>query len=190
MKAHLLELLICPRCLPAEESLSVDILDERMGDIATGSLRCPQCGALYPIADGIALLDPQTTEAQRTANKYETDEVVSSYLWSHFSDLLRGGAGCVVDIHADDAARQGFAEGDLINISTPKGAIEMTARLSTSVRPGMVRLAWGWGDFDPRASLNILTEDDKRGPVSGTSTSRSFMCPLQKVSLASVGKSR
>ncbi|MCL2459119.1 MAG: methyltransferase domain-containing protein [Desulfobulbus sp.] len=88
MKAHLLELLICPRCLPAEEPLSVDILDERMGDIATGSLRCPQCGALYPIVDGIALLDPQTTEEQRGANKYETEEVVSSYLWSHFGDLI------------------------------------------------------------------------------------------------------
>ena len=88
MKAHLLELLVCPRCLPAEASLSAGILDERMGDITTGSLHCPQCGALYPIIDGIALLDPQTTEAQRAANKYETDEVVSSYLWSHFSDLL------------------------------------------------------------------------------------------------------
>ncbi|MDR2549810.1 MAG: methyltransferase domain-containing protein [Desulfobulbus sp.] len=88
MKAQLLELLICPRCLPAEESLALDILDEHNGDIATGSLRCPQCGALYPIVDGVALLDPQATEVQRAANKYETDEVVSSYLWSHFSDLL------------------------------------------------------------------------------------------------------
>ena len=104
--------------------------------------------------------------------------------------LLRGGAGCVVDIHADDAARQGFAEGDLIGISTPKGSIEMRARLSASVRPGMVRLAWGWGDSDPRASLNILTEDDKRGPVSGTSTSRSFMCRLQKLERVSAGKGR
>lgn len=95
--------------------------------------------------------------------------------------LLHGGPGCVVDIHPDDAGRQGFAEGDRIRIATPKGAIEMTARLSTAVRPGTVRLAWGWGDFDPRANLNTLTEDDKRGPVSGTSTSRSFMCRLAKV---------
>jgi len=94
--------------------------------------------------------------------------------------LLRGGAGCVVDIHPDDAGRQGFAEGDRIGIATPKGAIEMTARLSTTIRPGSIRLAWGWGDFDPRASLNVLTEDDRRGPISGTSTSRSFMCRLAK----------
>jgi anaerobic selenocysteine-containing dehydrogenase len=86
----------------------------------------------------------------------------------------------VVDIHPDDAARQGFVEGDSIRIETPKGQVVMTARLSTTVRPGMVRLAWGWGDWDPLGNLNALTEDDKRGQVSGTSTSRSFMCRLVK----------
>lgn len=94
--------------------------------------------------------------------------------------LRTGGAGCVVDIHPDDAARQGFVEGDSIRIETPKGQVVMTARLSTTMRPGMVRLAWGWGDWDPLGNLNALTEDDKRGQVSGTSTSRSFMCRLVK----------
>jgi SAM-dependent methyltransferase len=36
----------------------------------------------------VALLDPWTTDSQRAANRYENDEVVSSYLWSHFCDLL------------------------------------------------------------------------------------------------------
>ncbi len=95
--------------------------------------------------------------------------------------LLKAGAGAVVDMHPEDAAAQGVVEGDRVAIETPKGAIEMTARLSTTIRPGMVRLAWGWGDFDPKANLNSLTEDDIRGPVSGTSTSRSFMCRLRKL---------
>lgn len=95
--------------------------------------------------------------------------------------LLKAGAGAVVDIHAEDAAAWGFTEGDRIEIETPKGAIEMTARISTTVRPGMVRLAWGWGDYQTKANLNTLTEDDIRGPVSGTSTSRSFMCRLRKL---------
>lgn len=95
--------------------------------------------------------------------------------------LLKAGAGAVVDIHPEDAAAWGFVEGDRIEIATPKGAIEMTARLSTTVRPGMVRLAWGWGDYQTKANLNSLTEDDIRGPVSGTSTSRSFMCRLRKL---------
>jgi len=93
--------------------------------------------------------------------------------------LLKAGAGCVVDIHPADAKQQAINEGQRIGIETPKGAIEMTARISTTVRPGTVRLAWGWGDFDPRGNLNTLTEDDVRGKVSGTSTSRSFMCRLR-----------
>jgi anaerobic selenocysteine-containing dehydrogenase len=87
----------------------------------------------------------------------------------------------MVDLHPDDAARQNIAEGDRLRIETPKGEVEMTARIATTVRPGMVRLAWGWGDYDPRCNLNALTEDDKRGRITGTSTSRSFMCRLHKV---------
>lgn len=95
--------------------------------------------------------------------------------------LLKNGAGCVVDIHPDNAGLQNIAEGDLLRIETPKGAIEIKARISSTVRPGTVRIAWGWGDYDPRCNLNALTEDDKRNGVTGTSTSRSFMCRLHKV---------
>jgi anaerobic selenocysteine-containing dehydrogenase len=95
--------------------------------------------------------------------------------------LLKGGASCMVDLHPEDAARQNIAEGDRLRIETPKGEVEMTARIATTVLPGMVRLAWGWGDYDPRCNLNTLTEDDTRGRVTGTSTSRSFMCRLRKV---------
>jgi len=88
MKKQLLELIICPHCLPHEYSLVADILQEQGGDIETGALKCPHCGALFPIVDGVAMLDPHSTDSQRTMNKYETDEVVSSYLWSHFGELF------------------------------------------------------------------------------------------------------
>lgn len=88
MKKQLLELIICPHCLPHEYSLVADILQEQGGDIETGALKCPHCGALFPIIDGVAMLDPHSTDSQRTTNKYETDEVLSSYLWSHFGELF------------------------------------------------------------------------------------------------------
>jgi anaerobic selenocysteine-containing dehydrogenase len=94
--------------------------------------------------------------------------------------LLKSGPGCVVDIHPEDARRHDVAEGDPVRIESPKGAIEMAVTISTTVRPGTVRLAWGWGDYDPRGNLNTLTEDDRRGRVTGTSTSRSFMCRLSR----------
>lgn len=95
--------------------------------------------------------------------------------------LLQGGAGCVVDIHPEDARHYDLQEGDRVRIESPKGGIEMAARISATVRPGTVRIAWGWGNYDPLSNLNTLTEDDRRGRVTGTSTSRSFMCRLSKV---------
>jgi anaerobic selenocysteine-containing dehydrogenase len=95
--------------------------------------------------------------------------------------LLNKSAGPVVDIHPDDAQAQDITEGEYIRIESPKGAIEMIARFSSTVRPGTIRLAWGWGAYQPASNLNTLTEDDRRGPVTGTSTSRSFMCRLRKI---------
>ena len=95
--------------------------------------------------------------------------------------LLKKGAGCVVDIHPSDAELQGIKTGELLRIESPKGAIKMAARISTTIRPGTVRLAWGWGDSNPSCNLNTLTENDKRGKLTGTSTSRSFMCRLRKM---------
>lgn len=77
MKKKLVELLVCPHCLPEEYPLAADILQESDGDIETGTLKCPQCAARFPITEGVALLDPFGTDEQITANKYETDEVVS-----------------------------------------------------------------------------------------------------------------
>jgi len=95
--------------------------------------------------------------------------------------LLKASAGCVVDIHPEDVRHYDLWEGDRVRIESPKGAIEMTVRISNTVRPGSIRLAWGWGEYDRRGNLNTLTEDDRRGGVTGTSTSRSFMCRLSKV---------
>ena len=88
MKKQLLDLLVCPACLPQEYPLVAEIVREQEGDIDTAILMCQHCGARFPVTDGIALLDPQATDSQRQSNRYETEEVVSSYLWSQYGDLL------------------------------------------------------------------------------------------------------
>ncbi|WP_028585834.1 molybdopterin-containing oxidoreductase family protein [Desulfogranum mediterraneum] len=93
--------------------------------------------------------------------------------------LREKGPGCCVDLHPEDATGLGISQGDPVAIVTPKGKVEMEARLSTVVRSGSIRLAWGWGDYRPQSGLNLLTEDEVRGAVTGTSTSRSFMCRLE-----------
>ncbi|MBN1105668.1 MAG: methyltransferase domain-containing protein [Deltaproteobacteria bacterium] len=89
MKRRLLELLICPACLPEEKPLRGSIAGADGDDIVTGRLTCPGCGAEYPVEDGVGvLLPPASSRANATRRRYETEAVVSSYLWSHFGDLF------------------------------------------------------------------------------------------------------
>jgi SAM-dependent methyltransferase len=87
MKQHLAGRLICPACLPQEHVLQVDIRSAEAGDIVDGTLTCRHCDRRFPIKDGIAFLDPSPPD-EHLVNRYEQEEVVSSYLWSHYGDLL------------------------------------------------------------------------------------------------------
>ena len=88
MKKPLLEMLVCPVCLPEEIALTAVIDEQEHEDMTEGALTCPKCGGAYPIREGIAFLDPSPPTEAKTASKYETAPVVSSYLWSHYCDIL------------------------------------------------------------------------------------------------------
>ncbi|MBW1797684.1 MAG: methyltransferase domain-containing protein, partial [Deltaproteobacteria bacterium] len=89
MKKILLEMLICPTCLPDEHRLNDNIIQEEGEDIITGSLTCNQCKKHYLIRDGIVFLNPISLKNKEKADsKYETAPVLSSYLWSHYGDIL------------------------------------------------------------------------------------------------------
>ncbi|WP_163336361.1 molybdopterin-dependent oxidoreductase [Desulfopila sp. IMCC35008] len=96
--------------------------------------------------------------------------------------LVQNGTGCCVDIHPEDAKKMGITEGTQVAVETPKGKIKMEARIASIVRPGSIRIAWGWGDYKPQSGLNLLTENDNRSAVTGTSSCRSFMCRVTPLS--------
>lgn len=90
--------------------------------------------------------------------------------------LLREADDAVVDIHPDDARQWGIAEGQQTMVETPNGRIVMPARIATVVPAGMVRIAWGWGEYRPEWNLNLLTDDRLRNPVTGAPSGRTFRC--------------
>ncbi len=65
MKKSLLEMLVCPVCLPDEIAFKAVITDQQHEDITKGALTCPKCSRTYPIREGIAFLDPSP---QKSAN--------------------------------------------------------------------------------------------------------------------------
>jgi len=96
--------------------------------------------------------------------------------------LAKKNSGCVVEIHKSDADAYGIVNGDTISIETPRSRIKMRAEVNENVPPGAIRIAWGWGDIDPDCGLNRLTDDERRNPVIGTPSGRSFMCRISKIS--------
>ena len=92
--------------------------------------------------------------------------------------LIKRESEGTADLHPEDARLRKIADGQWLTISTPRGQVRLKARISTAVHPGVVRLAWGWGEVDPELSLNNLTDDDRRDPVTGTPSNRCFMCRI------------
>ncbi len=89
MDKRLLDLLICPACLPAEKPLRASALSLAGEEVLAGRLECPGCDRHYPIEKGAAILLPEpVTVEQRARDRYESPAVIASYLWSHYGDLL------------------------------------------------------------------------------------------------------
>lgn len=91
MKKWLQEQLICPECLETETLLTLDILKENTEDILEGILNCPGCKSRFEIKEGIAVIVPKKT-LPHTKNRtgYNSDSMLSSYLWSHYSEFFNG----------------------------------------------------------------------------------------------------
>ncbi len=90
MKERLVDLLICPSCLPLEAALKCRISEKDGEDILSGSLYCPKCNNNYTIQDGVAVILPVSSEADlRFPSKYENSLTLSSYLWAHYADILK-----------------------------------------------------------------------------------------------------
>ncbi|MEU8241229.1 nitrate reductase [Actinoplanes missouriensis] len=77
-------------------------------------------------------------------------------------ELDAAAPGVWVELHPDDAARYGISDGDLVGLSSPRGAIQAPARIG-GIRPGTVFVPFHYGYFDippaervPRAA-NELT---------------------------------
>ncbi|MFD9786793.1 molybdopterin oxidoreductase family protein [[Kitasatospora] papulosa] len=104
----------------------------------------------------------------------------SNNSWMHNVPALRGGSNvCTLQIHPDDAARIGLADGDTARITAAGGEVEAFAEITDSVRTGVVSLPHGWGHSrpgtrmsvagdDPGVNVNQLLDGALLDPLSGT----------------------
>jgi anaerobic selenocysteine-containing dehydrogenase len=103
----------------------------------------------------------------------------SNNSWMHnVNVLVKGKERCTLQVHPDDAARLGLADGASAEIASRVGRVVAPIEITDAIRPGVVSLPHGWGHDMPGASLtvaaahagvnsNVLTDGSMLDPLSG-----------------------
>lgn len=186
------------------EGLTLEkVLAEPHG-IDLGPLR-PRIPALLKTRSGTVELCPEPIAADvgrlRRALAARPDELLlvgrrhlrSNNSWMHNVPALMGGSNrCTLQVHPDDAARLGLADGGLARVSGDGGALEVPVEVTDAVRTGVVSLPHGWGhgrpgtrlavaQADPGVNVNQLIDGSRLDPLSGTAVLNG--CPVRVTAL-------
>ncbi|MCJ7569348.1 MAG: molybdopterin-dependent oxidoreductase, partial [Anaerolineales bacterium] len=88
---------------------------------------------------------------------------------------------CLLEINPLNANELGIKDGDMVYVETPTGKVHIKAKVWNGILPGVVGMSNGWyfPDWQNTAS-NVLVNPDKRDPVSGAVSMRSFLCKVYK----------
>jgi anaerobic selenocysteine-containing dehydrogenase len=89
----------------------------------------------------------------------------------------------LVHLHADDAEARGIADGDDVDVVTPRGSVRFRARVSTDIVRGAVEANMGGGGpLGPeawrRANVNDLTDPENYDPISGFPVYKALLCEV------------
>ena len=91
----------------------------------------------------------------------------------------------LVLLHPDDAGARGIDDGDHVYVTTKRGRVMFTAKVTDDVRPGAVEVNVGGGgplqaEAWRRANANKLTDFDNRDPISGFPVYKALLCDVVK----------
>ncbi|MGD0235273.1 MAG: molybdopterin-dependent oxidoreductase [Syntrophorhabdales bacterium] len=85
-------------------------------------------------------------------------------------------------LHPVDAEKRGIRQDDLVEVTSPRGKIQVKAKITEDIGPGMVAVDFGWGNpTDNKPNVNLLTSDEVWDPVSGGYPNRLFLCEAKRV---------
>jgi ferredoxin-nitrate reductase len=123
---------------------------------------------VFPTPDGRARFLPRPHKDPRELTDHEFPFILTTgRLYSHWHTLTRTGKcdklmrrepEAFIEVHPDDARKLAFADGEVIQVSSRRGTIQVAVRLTETVAPGTVFLPFHWGDlYGPNNAVNYLT---------------------------------
>jgi ferredoxin-nitrate reductase len=122
----------------------------------------------FATPDGRAVFLPRDHREPREIPDHEFPFVLTTgRLYAHWhtltrtakaEKLVRREPGPFVEVNPEDAVALTVAEGELLQVSSRRGTVQLPARLSNGVPPGMVFVPFHWGDlFGEGNAANYLT---------------------------------
>jgi anaerobic selenocysteine-containing dehydrogenase len=81
------------------------------------------------------------------------------------------------EIHPNTAHQYGLSAGEMAEIRTKDGKIQLKTHLTDNIRPDTIHMPQGWEE----ASANELTPSDDTDPISGFPNLKSLRCSVRKI---------
>ncbi len=123
-----------------------------------------------PPIDALSADYPVRLTTGRRLDSYNTGVQSGRYR----SPLRQGG---IIEIAPEDGAAWGLSEGDVVRVTSRRGAIEVPVHFHSSLRPGLAFMAFHYPD---EADVNALTID-AWDPKSGTAEFKATAVRIEKV---------
>ena len=98
----------------------------------------------------------------------------------YIAHMRRSVPEALVEIHPIDAGPRGIADGDLVQVRSPRGAVRFKARVTDAIKPGVVHCHHGWNE----ANVNELTDHRTLDPISGFPAFKSLLCQVEPLPAA------
>jgi ferredoxin-nitrate reductase len=122
----------------------------------------------FATPDGRAVFLPRDHREPREVPDHEFPFVLTTgRLYSHWhtltrtskcEKLVRREPGPFIEVHPEDADRLKVSDGELVQVSSRRGTIQVPVRVRDGLSPGTVFLPFHWGDlYSPMNAVNYLT---------------------------------
>ncbi|WNB91076.1 molybdopterin-dependent oxidoreductase [Bacillus sp. NEB1478] len=85
-----------------------------------------------------------------------------------------------VEIHEEDAKKFSLVPGEKVRVSSPRGWIEVAARIGTAVQKGLLFVPFHYGGWTNHEAANDLTADFT-DPLSKQPTFKQSACKIEKI---------
>jgi len=85
-----------------------------------------------------------------------------------------------VEVNTEDARELGIVEGEVVRVASPRGQIEVPAKIGDAVQPGLVFVPFHFGSWESNQAANDLTADFV-DPLSKQPTFKQSACRIEKL---------